>query len=216
MSSASRPLVNFLFLRLDRSFRALQSNEKVVAEDEFLNAYESYHKRFNTLVYSLTGLRADCDLLLVRTGSELESFQEMSARLLSAGVGKHLTTTHSYLALAPTADALGPGPRAKYLFLHPYSLTPAWAALAASDRARAEDARRQALARVPSVRPLTLVSAGLDDNQYLSVLESDSPDEVGALAVELAAGPWGALVLPGSPTFTCVARDARDLLAGLG
>jgi len=219
--------VNFLFLKAEISFRTLQSNEKLVAKQQFLDAFDRYHERTALAAYSLVGLRADCDLLLWRVDPCLETFQEMSSRLLTTGIGKYLRPVYSYLgATHPPATIrnLGletgqappvPG-KFPYLFTHPFVRNRTWYALPVAERRRILEEHRRVRDRYPGLRLQIFYSLGLDDQDLLLAFESENPGEFLELAAELRESVWGAYTLRDTPAFTCIVRDPREILDSLG
>lgn len=226
--SGERRFVNFLFLKLEPGFRTLQSNEKLVAKQEFLSAFESYQEKTAVLSYSLVGLRADCDLLLWRIDPDLGVFQAMSERLLTTGIGKYLTPVYSFLAatrppeaqgkqllVEPAGDASMPG-KLKYVFVHPLVKARNWYHLPAAERQGILEDQARIRARFPSVKLHTAYSFGLDEQEFMLAFESDDPADFLELAAALRESGWGAYTLRDTPSFTCVAKDLHDILDGLG
>ena len=220
--------VNFLFLKINPDFRRLQSNEKLVAKEEFLSAFERYHDKSFVLSFSLVGMRADCDLLLWRVDPDLDLFQAMSERLLTTGVGKYLTPVYSFLAatrppgahgkqllVEPSGDVGMPG-KFKYVFVHPLVKARNWYHLPADQRLGILEDQARIRARFPTVKLHTAYSFGLDEQEYMMAFESDRPGDFLELAAALRESGWGAYTARDTPTFTCVAKDLREILDGLG
>ena len=220
--------VNFLFLKINPNFRTLQSNEKIVAKEEFLSAFERYQEKTAVLSYSLVGLRADCDMLLWRIDPDLGLFQKMSERLLTTGIGKYMTPVHSFLAatnapgahgkqllVEPSGDSGMPG-RFKYVFVHPLVKARNWYHLPAAERQGILEDQARIRAKFPSVKLHTAYSFGLDEQEFMMAFESDAPADFLELAAALRESGWGAYTARDTPTFTCVAKDLREILDGLG
>ena len=220
--------VNFLLLKLNAPYRALQSNEKLVAKQEFLDAFERYSGKTTVLAYSLVGLRADCELLLWRVDPDLSAFQEMSARLLSTGIGKYLSPAYSFLSATarpesqdalPLEPAGAPKPepgRKKYLFLHPFVKSRRWYELPRAERQKVIEEQIRIRAQHPGVVLHTTYSFGLDEQEYMMAFEADEPGEFMQLAAQLRESGWGAYTLRDTPSFTCAAMDLREILDTLG
>jgi chlorite dismutase len=226
--AARTQFVNFLFLKIDPAFRTLQSNEKLVAKQEFLAAFDRYSGKTTVIAYSLVGLRADCDLLLWRVDSELEAFQEMSARLMTTGIGKYLTPVYSYLSATARPESLETLPlepigtprpepgKKKFLFLHPFIKSRRWYELPRAERQKILEEQVRIRSKHPGVVLHTTYSFGLDDQEFMMAFESDRPDDFLELAAELKESGWGAYTLRDTPNFTCVSKDLREILDGLG
>lgn len=89
--------MNFRVLRLDPAYHRLLPNEKVVAKQEFLSAFESAAERMPVAAYAGSGLSAACDVLIWRVSPHLKDLHAMTARLQSAGMGKFLSPARSWL-----------------------------------------------------------------------------------------------------------------------
>ena len=135
-----RQYVNFAFYKLDPAWRRLPEAERKRGKCQLIDAVNSYEQVVQTIPYSLVGIRGDCDFLLWRIGYDLLKFQEMTAALLSTGLGNYLTTPYSYLAMTRksvyvdhhrhegqegTRLELHPV-KFRYLFVYPFVKTRAW------------------------------------------------------------------------------------------
>lgn len=98
--------MNFRLLRLEGAFHRLLPNEKVVAKQELLSAFDAVERTLSIEAYAVTGL-GDCDLLLWRLSPSLEELHEASCRLHRSGMGKYLAGVRSYLGTVP-ADRYKP------------------------------------------------------------------------------------------------------------
>ena len=223
----ARQFVNFQFLKLDPVYYRLLPNEKVVAVQEFLNAWEAYQGKLLLLTYSLVGIRADCDILLWRVSENLEIFQEMTATLRSSGVGRYLHPVYSYLAMTrrslyvdkitPEHDdartRIVPG-KSKYLFVYPFVKTHEWYQLPMKDRQAMMDEHIRVGVKYPSVKINTTYSFGLDDQEFVVAFETDHPQDFLDLVMELRESKGRVYTLRDTPTFTCILKDIRDIVHG--
>ncbi|MBI5596281.1 MAG: hypothetical protein HY928_09370 [Elusimicrobia bacterium] len=84
-------------LRVEPRFRALMANEKVVARQEFMGAFDRGAERVATDAFILTGLSPLGDLAVLRVSRHLADLHAAVALLADAGLGRHLTPTDLYL-----------------------------------------------------------------------------------------------------------------------
>ncbi|OGR60160.1 MAG: hypothetical protein A2X36_12300 [Elusimicrobia bacterium GWA2_69_24] len=177
------------FFRLDPSFHSLMNNEKLVAKQDFLGVFDRFQERNRVAAYTLTGLSADCDILLWSVSPRLEDFIEMSNRLQESGFGKHLVLVRSHLG---TLSAPGSGSR--MLFVQPFP----------------EEALAALTAPAPDAggKLQVLDGRGLGEQPLVALFESDDPL---AFRRVLARSPETA----GAPVHVCVLRDIRDLVDGI-
>jgi chlorite dismutase len=218
--------VNFQFLKIDRNFRTMQSNEKIVAKQEFLDAFDRFSEQTIMLPYSVMGLRPDCDLLLWRIDPDLETFQRTSERLMNTGIGKWMRPVHSFLAstkppthlkdtVEPAGDMGMPGDK-RFVFVHPLVKHRVWYQLSAADRRKILEEQTKIRAGFPSVRLHTAYSYGIDEQEFMLAFESDDPQDFVELGAQLRESGWGAYTLRDTPTFTCTNKPLGDILDGMG
>lgn len=218
--------VNFLFLKIDRNFRTLQSNEKLVAKQEFLDAFDRYQDKTVVLPYSVMGLRPDCDLLLWRIDPDLEVFQKMSERLMNIGIGKYMRPVHSFLAstrppsalkhtVEPAGDIGMPGSK-KFVFVHPLVKHRVWYQLTPSDRQKILEEQTRIRARFPNVKLHTAYSYGIDEQEFMLAFEADDPKDFIELGAQLRESGWGAYTLRDTPAFTATSKSVGEILDGMG
>ena len=100
-SDAKRQFVNFVFYQVDPAWRRLPREERQRGKEEFCRAVESFQDsgRMKILSYSTVAMRPDCDFMLWRICYALEDLQNMSACLMTTGLGQYLSTPHSLLAM---------------------------------------------------------------------------------------------------------------------
>lgn len=218
--------VQFLFMKVDPAFYALLPNEKVVARQELLSLLDKYSEKLAVIPYSLVGLRADCDLLFWRVSDSLELLEEMSLRLRSVGMGKHLRPVHSLLAVAsppiyrPIQDpdenrGVVPGTM-KYLFVYPFSKKPEWFQLGEAEQRRIMDEHLQIIKRHPAVKRNREYLVGLDDNDFVAAYETDDPDAFVRYIKELRRSKASSFTPRATPIFSCVRKDLGLLIESIG
>jgi len=212
--------VQYVFWRLDAMYHNLESNERIVAKQNFLGTWESYQSKALLVSYALTGLRPDCDILSMRVSPSLELLQDMAARLQSSGMGKYLAPAYSFLALATGpryAAPAGPGEFApgqgRHLFFSPWTRGAEWHASPPEDRALSQRAVEAAAAK----RGLRLHPGlrGLDEVEELLAVEADKAEDYLDFADEIK-GLRGQTHSQAGPTFVGLLKDIRDHIDSLG
>lgn len=225
-----RQFVNYAFYKVDPAWRRLPEAERRAGKEEFARVVEDYRGRALILPYSTVGTRADCELLLWRIAYELETLQEMSARLLATGLGKWLSTPYSFLGQAkrsqyvdptihpsqePKRGIIRPG-EYNYLFVYPFVKTRAWFLLPREER---DEIMKQHILKgheYPSVKLNTIYSFGLDDQEWIVAFESNRPGDFVDLVMDLRETESSKYTLRDTPIFTCVRADIRKALDLLG
>lgn len=230
MGAEKRQYVNFSFLKLDPAWRRLPSEEREKGKREFLAAIEEFNSKVMVIPYSTVGIRAEVDLMLWRISYELESFQDMTVKMLSTGLGKYMNTTYSYLAMTKRSTYVDkhshegqeskrltiiPG-EAKYLFIYPFVKTREWYLLTKSARQGMMNEHIEIGHKYPTVKINTTYSFGLDDAEFVVSFESDQPGDFLDLVMELREAEASRFTLRDTPIFTCVRKSLKDAVNDLG
>jgi chlorite dismutase len=224
-----RQVMTFTFYQVDPAWRRLEEKERERGKAEFLQVLLEYTKGLVIKSYSLIGLRGDCDFLLWRIGEDMETLQEMSAKLFKTGLGKYLTVSHSYLAMAKASqyedkvnpehskerERLTPSDM-RYIFVYPFTKQRAWYALSHKERQRIMDEHIAVGSRFPSVKLNTSYSFGLDDQEFMLAFESDHPGDFLDLVMELRGSESSRFTEQDTPIFTGIARSFEETLDLLG
>src|SRR5688572_22928164 len=95
----ARQFVNFLFFRVDRTFRAESAEVRTKARRELADIVARYTGPMMILPYSTVGLKAGIDFMLWRIGYDIDPFQKMVAEINRSTMGRFLDMPFSYLAM---------------------------------------------------------------------------------------------------------------------
>ena len=219
--SVNRQFVNFAFYKADPRWRALPKAERDRGRAEFAEIVQQYSKRLILLHYSLVGTRPDCDFMLWRIGHDLETLQEMSARINQTALAPYLTTPYSFLAQTKRSTyidkhlhegqegrrgVIRPG-ETRYLFVYPFLKTREWYLLPLEERQRMMDHHIAVGHKFPAVKINTTYSFGLDDQEFVVAFETDRPDDFLDLVMALRETQGSKYTLRDTPIFTCVRKE---------
>ncbi len=228
--NAPRQFVNYAFFKVDPAWRRLPEAERAQGKEEFARVVEDYRGRAIVLPYSTVGTRGDCDLMLWRVAYDLETLQEMTARLLATGLGKWLTTPYYFIGQAkrstyqdstihPSQEEkrgiIWPG-EYKYLHVYPFVKTRDWFLLPKDERQTIMDGHIAVGHKYPSVKLNTIYSFGLDDQEWIVAFETNRPGDFVDLVMELRETESSRFTLRDTPIFTCIRGDIRAVLGMLG
>jgi chlorite dismutase len=228
-----RQYIRYLFYKARPSWRALTPAERDAGRGELLAALEPFMTRLPVLrAFSTLGTRGDADLLLWAVTERLEDFQELQAAVLRSGMGAHLETPYSYLAMTkrsqyvdrhehPEGDGEGRRTRVrptgrKYLFVYPMVKKRPWYRLSYAERQQAMDEHIRVGHEFPRVKINTSYSFGLDDQEFVVAFETDYPADFLDLVEKLRSGESSAYTERETPIFTCVAGSIAEVLELLG
>ncbi len=225
----ARQYVNFAFYRIDPAWRRLPASERETGKKEFRVVVEEFAAQVLVLPYTLVGIRADADLMLWRITTDLDSFQRMTSRLQTTGLGMYLTPTYSFLSMTKRSlyvDKLDPNHpadrarivpgKAKYLFVYPFVKSKAWYRMSQPARQGMMDEHIQVGTKYRSVKLNTTYSFGLDDQEFVVAFETDSPADFQDLVMELRGTEATGFTVRDTPTFTCLARSLDEALDAMG
>ena len=230
LAAPPRQYVSYSFYKVDPAWRRLPENERQAGKEEFARVVEDYRGRSIVIPFSTVGIRGDCDILLWRIAYDMETFQEMTARLLATGLGKWLETPYSYLGQAKTSvyfdefihpsqeekrSRVRPG-EYKYLFVYPFVKTRDWFLLPKEERQRVMGGHIKVGHEYPSIKLNTIYSFGLDDQEWVVSFESNRPSDFLDLVMQLRETESSKYTLRDTPIFTCIRGELRQVIDTLG
>src|ERR687884_933938 len=227
--SLPRQFVNFTFYRVRPEWRMLDDATRAAGKREFAEVVDSFRRDLLMHTYSITGLRANADLMIWRIGYSLDPMQQMTAQLNRTGLGRYLQVTQSFLSMTKRSmyidkdnpehveDRLHivPG-QSKYLFVYPFVKTRAWYASPVEERQEMMDEHIRVGTKYRSVKLHTTYSFGLDDQEFVVAFETDYPSDFLDLVMELRESKASRYTLRDTPMFTCRQLPLAECLDELG
>lgn len=199
--------MNFQFLRFVPDYHLLLPNEKVVAKQDFISAYDTMQNRMPLASYALTGLVPDADILIWRVSQRLEDLHAMSCRLQYSGLGKYLIPARSYLGTVSGERYQGPAQQkggaepppilglAPYLILQPV-FTPVRETLEKSDAV--------------STHHIHIADAsGIDAPDHIIAFETDNPAHFREFAKSHN-------IPLNTTTHTCILASMKEIVDSFG
>lgn len=229
---ARRQVVNFGFFKALPDWRGLGRDHKRTLCRGFADVIQKWRDsdQMEILAYSLTGMRADCDMMLWRICYSLECLQQMQAELMATNMGSYLSTPYSFLAMTRHSQyqiGRGHGQEhlqggvlkcgvARYLSLHPFVKTRAWYQLPFEERQRMVSEYIGVARDFPRVRVNTTYSFGLDDQDFVLAFESDHASDFVDLMMRLRETENSVYTARDTPFFTCVQCSVEEMLERLG
>lgn len=222
-----RQVVNFAFFKVAPEWRRLAASERAEHRREFAELIRRWRQSEEMIItsYSLAGLRAEADMMLWRVCYSLECLQEFQGQMMAGGLGPYLDLTRSYLAMTrqsqyrlggyDTAQALQCG-GAKYASVLPFGKTRQWYQLPFEERQRIVTGYIRNFEDFPRVRLHTLYSFGLDDQEFMIVMESDHLADLVDLKMVLRETENSPYTVADTPNYLAVLSTPERMLELLG
>jgi len=216
--------VQYLFLGLDPGWRRLAPEERRCAQSEVLAAIGA-QPTITTYAYAMTGLKAGADMLLWRTGPQLDDLQAATNVLLKTRLGAYLTIPYNYIGLIrpstyvrrqqPQEQAALEKDRARYLVIYPFTKTHEWYQLSKATRQGMMNEHIKIGHEYPSIRQVLVHSTGLDDQEFVVAYEMETAEDLltfQTLVIDLRATDGRPYTLVDTPVFTAVHRPLDEML----
>jgi chlorite dismutase len=175
--------VAYTFYRVDPAWRRLPVEERAAGKDAFAEVVDDWSSRLEHLrVYSVSGVRPDCDFFLWKLTERYDDLGELTAELNGTPLAGWLDTPYSYLATTK-ASQYTQARRARrivpkgspYLVVYPFVKVRPWYALPPDDRQRAMDEHMRVGHEFASIHNHTTYSFGIDDQEFMTAFECDEP-----------------------------------------
>ena len=218
--------VQFVFFKLDASWRRQPADTRARHKEEFLTTLRATEAEVPTHTYSTFGLRADTDFMLWRTSTGLECLEETLSDLLSTDLGSFLEVSHSFFGLLRRSTygkarteqdhAEESQEKGRYFVLYPFTKTIEWYLTSREARQGMMNEHIRVGRKHPDISQILLYSTGLGDQEFIVGYETDSLADFQDLVVELRATEARRHTLRDTPIFTCVKRDPERILDMLG
>ncbi|MHB8543661.1 MAG: chlorite dismutase family protein [Leptospirales bacterium] len=214
----SKDFSSFSLFRLDPSWRKLHPTEMGHGKREFHEIVKSYSNQISVFSYCLVGLNGTGDLLLWRTGTSLEALQDMTGKMLSTFFGRYLMTEKNYMGYLTQQNnrAIFTPTKSRFVHVKPIVMTSEWHQLAPFIRVVIEKETRDIAARFPTLRLTTMASYGLDESDFVLILESDSPEQLLEFNNAFQEGQEYRYISSAQRGITAISRSMSDILDLLG
>ncbi len=230
IEAGGRKFMRYVFFKAAREWRSLEEGTKRRGRAEFLAVLDKYSEKLGIRCYSLVGTRGDVDFMIWTVSDGLVPVQEFVSELLATGLGRHLDTPYSFLAMTRKSKYVGshrhPGqegedetgrPRnSKYAFVYPLVKKREWYKVPFVERQRIMAEHFRIGHKYPSIRINTGYSFGLDDQEFVLAFEGDSPGEFLDLVEELRSSDASKFTERETPIFTCASVDPATMVRLLG
>ncbi|MCH7553524.1 MAG: chlorite dismutase family protein [Chloroflexi bacterium] len=230
VSTNGRQVVRYSFYKVQPEWRRLGSDEKTAGKREFAAVVGEFSEQMMIRPYGLVGTRGDTDFFLWTVADKLDAFQSLATRLFSTGLGRYLTTPHSYLGMTrktvyvekhkhegQEGNRMTVTPKgSKYLFVYPFVKTREWYLLPLERRQEIMSVHIALGHKYPSVKINTTYSFGIDDQDFVVSFESDEPSDFLDLVMDLRETESSLYTVRDTPIFSGISMSIDEVLDTLG
>jgi chlorite dismutase len=222
IESTETTFVQFLFYRLEPTWRRLPAEERVLRSTELAQFVES-SDGITTFAYNTTGLKSGTDLMLWRTGTDVSALQESASLLHRTALGSYLELSAGYFGLIRPStyvrrqtsqeQAALEQERGTYLVVYPFTKTTEWYLLSKATRQGMMNEHIKVGHEHPTIKQVLIHSFGLDDQEFIVCYETEDLLEFQTLVMDLRATDGRVYTLSDTPIYTAVHRPLREVLA---
>lgn len=217
--------VAYTYYKVAPEWRRLPAEERAAAKAAFADVVESFQQRMTILSYNHVGVRPDVELLLWKITERYEDLRDLGTALNGTPLAGYLDTPYSYLAATRSSkyferDTRRPPrkivPRgAPYLVVYPFVKLRPWYALSMEDRVKAMREHAEIGSRFASITNHTTYSFGIDDQEFMTAFECESPNDFLELMMTLRETEASKFTERDTPIFVGTAEPVRSVLDSL-
>ena len=220
----SAQYVAYTLYRVDPVWRRLPVEEREAGNEAFAEVVSDWAGRMELRSYSLVGVRPDADFMLWKLTERYEDLRELAADLNATPLAGYVTTPYSYLgATKPSQyfERASGRPRrvvprgAPYLVVYPFVKKREWYALPMDDRRRAMQEHASIGSRFVTITNHTTYSFGIDDQEFMTAFECESPADFLQLMMTLRETEASRYTERDTPIFVGTAEEIRSILDSL-
>ncbi len=217
--------VAYTLYRVDPSWRRLPVEERAAGKESFAEIVEDWAERMELRTYSLVGVRPEVDFMLWKLTERYEDLRELATDLNATPLAGYLTTPYSYLAATRPSKYFERDPRrpprrvvprgAPYLVVYPFVKKREWYSLSLEDRGRAMREHAEVGSRFVTITNHTTYSFGIDDQEFMTAFECESPSDFLELMMTLRETEASRYTERDTPIFVGAAAEIRSILHSL-
>ena len=224
-----KQFINFIFFRVNPDWRKLNAETKRVFKSEFQSVFNKFDEQLLLFAYSLVGFDSKADLMFWRIGDNLDSIQEMTAKLYRTNLGSYLETVDNYLAITKKRMFIAPDAHEsiedrfhikagakKYHFVYPCAKHRDWYEKSGEERQELLEENLMVGKKFENIKIHLTHAFGFSEQEYIVSFETDEPKDFLALAEELRQTTASKFTLRGMPIYTCRQRTLMECLDAIG
>jgi chlorite dismutase len=223
-AETSTQYVAYTLYKTDPAWRRLPVEERAAGKEALADVVASWQERMDLRTYSLVGVRPEVDFLFWKLTERYDDLRELAVDLNATPLAGYLETPYSYLATTKpsqyfeqkTREPRRVVPRgAPYLVVYPFVKKREWYTLPLEDRRRAMQEHAAVGSRFVTITNHTTYSFGIDDQEFMTAFECESPSDFLQLMMTLRETEASRYTERDTPIFVGTAQELPEILDSL-
>ena len=214
----------YTLYKVDPAWLRLPIEERAAGKEAFAEIVAGWQERMDLRSYSLVGVRPEVDFMLWKLTDRYDDLRELTTDLNGTPLAGYLSTPYSYLAATKPSqyfEQKSKRPRrvvprgAPYLVVYPFVKKREWYSLSMDERRRAMQEHAAVGSRFVTITNHTTYSFGIDDQEFMTAFECESPSDFLQLMMTLRETEASRYTERDTPIFVGTALELRDILDSL-
>jgi len=220
----STQYVAYTLYKADPAWLRLPIEERNAGKEAFAEVVAAWQERMELLSYSLVGVRPEVDFMLWKLTERYDDLRKLTTDLNRTPLAPYLATPYSYLATTKPSqyfESKSKRPRrvvprgAPYLVVYPFVKKREWYSLPIDDRRRAMQEHAAVGSRFVTITNHTTYSFGIDDQEFMTAFECESPSDFLHLMMTLRETEASRYTERDTPIFVGTAQELPEILDSL-
>jgi len=220
----SSQYVAYTLYNVDPAWRRLPVEERAAGKEALAEVVAAWQERMDLRAFSLVGVRPEVDFMFWKLTERYDDLRELAVDINATPIAGYLETPYSYLATTKPSQYFedkSKRPRrviprgAPYLVVYPFVKKRDWYALPMDDRRRAMTEHAAVGSRFPTITNHTTYSFGIDDQEFMTAFECESPADFLQLMMTLRETEASRYTERDTPIFVGTAQELPEILDSL-
>jgi len=224
VAETSTQYVAYTLYKVDPGWRRLPVEERAAGKEALAEVVAAWQGRMGLYTYSLVGVRPEVDFLLWKLTERYDDLRELAVDLNATPIAGYLETPYSYLAATKPSqyfEERSKRPRrviprgAPYLVVYPFVKRREWYSLPMEERRRTMTEHAAVGSRFVTITNHTTYSFGIDDQEFMTAFECESPADFLQLMMTLRETEASRYTERDTPIFVGTAQELPEILDSL-
>jgi chlorite dismutase len=223
-AETSTQYVAYTLYKVAPDWRRLPVEERAAGKEALAEVVVNWQERMGVRTYSLVGVRPEVDFMFWKLTERYDDLRELAVDLNATPIAGYLETPYSYLAATKPSqyfEEKSKRPRrviprgAPYLVVYPFVKKREWYSLPMEDRRRAMAEHAAVGSRFVTITNHTTYSFGIDDQEFMTAFECESPADFLQLMMTLRETEASRYTERDTPIFVGTAQELPEILDSL-